>query len=174
MRRDPFICSPVMRSLLMTRLASRFGAANIFVATVRVNPRGAVSRGAQCVQRGQTLSPVVNAIPIYPPSPARTACSRRPSHSFAPSDPVCDPERREHTKHMLRLRREGQITGKQVPEIIPAQLSRWQQFVPDAAGTISCGLSERAWSVVSRLARCGCRTRGRGESGDQKARSEVH
>nr|WP_256387615.1 DUF932 domain-containing protein [Citrobacter sp. L55] len=29
-----------------------------------------------------------------------------------------DPERREHTKHMLRLRREGQITGKQVPEII--------------------------------------------------------
>lgn len=26
--------------------------------------------------------------------------------------------KREHTKHMLRLRREGQITGKQVPEII--------------------------------------------------------
>lgn len=31
---------------------------------------------------------------------------------------VRDPNKREHTKHMLRLRREGQITGNQVPEII--------------------------------------------------------
>ncbi|PLC60873.1 hypothetical protein B9P82_22480 [Citrobacter sp. L55] len=37
---------------------------------------------------------------------------------FACQTRVRDPERREHTKHMLRLRREGQITGKQVPEII--------------------------------------------------------
>lgn len=29
-----------------------------------------------------------------------------------------DLNKRDHTKHMLRLRREGQITGKQVPEII--------------------------------------------------------
>ncbi len=37
---------------------------------------------------------------------------------FACQTRVRDPGRREHTKHLLRLRREGQITGKQVPEII--------------------------------------------------------
>ncbi|EBP1553330.1 DUF945 domain-containing protein, partial [Salmonella enterica subsp. enterica serovar Berta] len=31
---------------------------------------------------------------------------------------VRDPGKREHTKHLLRLRRAGQITGQQVPEII--------------------------------------------------------
>ncbi|EOZ4637407.1 DUF932 domain-containing protein [Enterobacter cloacae] len=37
---------------------------------------------------------------------------------FACQTRVRNPDKREHTKHMLRLRREGQITGKQVPEII--------------------------------------------------------
>ncbi|HGX3269373.1 TPA: DUF932 domain-containing protein [Citrobacter koseri] len=37
---------------------------------------------------------------------------------FACQTRVRDQSKREHTKHMLRLRREGQITGKQVPEII--------------------------------------------------------
>ena len=37
---------------------------------------------------------------------------------FACQTRVRDPGRREHTKHMLRLRRVGQITGQQVPEII--------------------------------------------------------
>ncbi|HBC7421409.1 MULTISPECIES: DUF932 domain-containing protein [Serratia] len=37
---------------------------------------------------------------------------------FACQSRVRDPGRREHTKHMLRLRRAGQITGQQVPEII--------------------------------------------------------
>lgn len=37
---------------------------------------------------------------------------------FACQTRVRDQDRREHTKHMLRLRREGQITGIQVPEII--------------------------------------------------------
>jgi hypothetical protein len=40
----------------MTRLASRFGAANI-IRRDRPLTRGAVSRGAQCVQRGQTRIP---------------------------------------------------------------------------------------------------------------------
>ncbi|ECW2477474.1 DUF945 domain-containing protein, partial [Salmonella enterica subsp. enterica serovar Florida] len=31
---------------------------------------------------------------------------------------VRDPGKREHTRHLLRLRRAGQITGQQVPEII--------------------------------------------------------
>ncbi len=37
---------------------------------------------------------------------------------FACQTRVRDQGKREHTKHMLRLRREGQITDKQVPEII--------------------------------------------------------
>ncbi|MEE3664487.1 DUF932 domain-containing protein [Brenneria sp. g21c3] len=37
---------------------------------------------------------------------------------FACQTRVRDPKKRGHTKHMLRLRREGQITGQQVPEII--------------------------------------------------------
>ncbi|HGN8756033.1 DUF932 domain-containing protein [Enterobacter asburiae] len=37
---------------------------------------------------------------------------------FACQTRVRDQSRREHTKHMLRLRREGKITGQQVPEII--------------------------------------------------------
>ncbi|WP_407907701.1 DUF932 domain-containing protein [Escherichia coli] len=37
---------------------------------------------------------------------------------FACQSRVRDPARREYTKHMLRLRRTGQITGQQVPEII--------------------------------------------------------
>lgn len=37
---------------------------------------------------------------------------------FACQTRVRDPGRREHTKHMLRLRRAGQINGQQVPEII--------------------------------------------------------
>jgi hypothetical protein len=37
---------------------------------------------------------------------------------FACQTRVRDPGKREHTKHMLRLRRENQIVGKEVPEII--------------------------------------------------------
>ncbi len=37
---------------------------------------------------------------------------------FAWQTKVRDQSRREHTKHMLRLRRAGQLTGHQVPEII--------------------------------------------------------
>ncbi|TBL65030.1 DUF932 domain-containing protein [Hafnia alvei] len=37
---------------------------------------------------------------------------------FACQSRVRDPSRREHTKHLLRLRRAGQIKGQHVPEII--------------------------------------------------------
>lgn len=37
---------------------------------------------------------------------------------FACQSRVRDPDRREHTKHLLRLRRAGQINGLHVPEII--------------------------------------------------------
>ena len=47
---------------------------------------------------------------------------------FACQTRVRDQSKREHTKHMLRLRRVGQITGKQVPEII--LLSSSYQMLP--------------------------------------------
>uniref|UniRef100_UPI000DD527A5 DUF932 domain-containing protein n=1 Tax=Escherichia coli TaxID=562 RepID=UPI000DD527A5 len=37
---------------------------------------------------------------------------------FACQTRVRDPDRRGYTKHMLRLRRAGEITGQHVPEII--------------------------------------------------------
>ncbi|SPW28706.1 Domain of uncharacterised function (DUF932) [Edwardsiella tarda] len=37
---------------------------------------------------------------------------------FACQTRVRNPDKREHTKHLLRLRRAGQISGQQVPEII--------------------------------------------------------
>ncbi|MDW6387426.1 DUF932 domain-containing protein, partial [Escherichia coli] len=37
---------------------------------------------------------------------------------FACQTRVRDPDRREYTKHMLRLRRNGEINGEHVPEII--------------------------------------------------------
>ncbi|HBA6406115.1 TPA: DUF945 domain-containing protein, partial [Escherichia coli] len=37
---------------------------------------------------------------------------------FACQSRVCDLGHREYSKHMLRLRREGNINGKDVPEII--------------------------------------------------------
>ncbi|MEA0242999.1 DUF932 domain-containing protein, partial [Escherichia coli] len=37
---------------------------------------------------------------------------------FACQTRVRDPGRREYTKHMLRLRRAGEINGEHVPEII--------------------------------------------------------
>ncbi|EOM7159412.1 DUF932 domain-containing protein [Escherichia coli] len=37
---------------------------------------------------------------------------------FACQSRVRDPDRREHTRHLLRLRRAGQINGQHVPEII--------------------------------------------------------
>lgn len=49
---------------------------------------------------------------------------------FACQSRVRDLSRREYSKHMLRLRREGQINGKEVPEIIlrvtmVRQVIRW-------------------------------------------------
>ncbi|MEX5805561.1 DUF932 domain-containing protein [Citrobacter freundii] len=74
-----------------------------------------------------------------------TAYSEKASSPSLPVRPgVRDPGRREHTKHMLRLRREGRITGKQVPEIILLNSHDGTSWSGICAGTISCGLSERA------------------------------
>jgi hypothetical protein len=61
---------------------------------------------------------------------------------FACQTRVRDQSRREHTKHMLRLRRAGQLTGQQVPEIILLN-TRWLIQLSDAAGIVSWRLYQR-------------------------------
>lgn len=56
--------------------------------------------------------------PAYRPSPSRKPSTEGFQPFFACQSRVRDPARREYTKHMLRLRRTGQIHGQQVPEII--------------------------------------------------------
>ncbi len=62
---------------------------------------------------------------------------------FACQTRVRNPDKREHTKHMLRLRREGQITGKQVPEIILLNSHDGSSSYQMLPGLFRLGLSER-------------------------------
>jgi len=125
----------------MTRLASRFGAANI-IRRDRPLTREELFRVVPSVfseDKHESRSERYTYIPTISLLDSLQREGFQPF--FACQTRVRDPERREHTKHMLRLRREGQITGA---GNYSTQLSRWNQFVSDVAGTISCGLSERA------------------------------
>jgi hypothetical protein len=77
---------------------------------------------------------------------------------------VRDPGRREHTKHMLPSS-EGRLPVNRcrklscsTPMMAPVRTRCCRDYFVRFVRTGS--------SAVSRLARCGCRTRGRGESGD--------
>ena len=102
----------------MTRLASRFGAANLIrrdrplthEELFRVVP------SVFCEDKHQSRSERYTYIPTISLLDSLQKEGFQPF--FACQTRVRDPGRREHTKHMLRLRRAGQITGKQVPEII--------------------------------------------------------
>ena len=102
----------------MTRLASRFGAANLIR---RDRP---LTREELCRVVPSVFSEEKHASRStrYTWIPTITVLENLQREGFQPffacQTRVRDPGRREHTKHMLRLRREGQITGKQVPEII--------------------------------------------------------
>ena len=102
----------------MTRLASRFGAVNL------------VRR-----DRPLTHEELIHYVPSvfseekhesrsarYTYIPTITLLDNLKNEGFQPffacQTRVRNPDKREHTKHMLHLRREGHITGKQVPEII--------------------------------------------------------
>jgi hypothetical protein len=61
---------------------------------------------------------------------------------FACQTRVRDLNKREHTKHMLRLRRAGQITGQQVPEIILLN-SMMAHQLPDVTGSVPWRLYQR-------------------------------
>ena len=73
---------------------------------------------------------------------------------FACQSRVRDPERREHTKHLLRLRRAGQINGQHVPEIIilnshdgASSFSYFQEYSAAYVQTASSADSRLAKSV---------------------------
>ena len=101
----------------MTRLASRFGAANL-IRRDRPLTREELFRVVPSVfseDKHESRSERYTYIPTISLLDSLQREGFQPF--FACQTRVRDPRRREHTKHMLRLRREGQITGKQVPEI---------------------------------------------------------
>ncbi|ELI7994226.1 DUF945 domain-containing protein, partial [Yersinia enterocolitica] len=102
----------------MSRLASRFGAANL-VRRDRPLTDDELMRFVPSVfsqEKHKSRSARYTYIPTITLLDGLRHEGFQPF--FACQTRVRDPERREHTKHMLRLRRAGQITGKQVPEII--------------------------------------------------------
>ena len=102
----------------MTRLASRFGAANL-IRRDRPLTREELFRVVPSVFSEDKHA---SRSARYTWIPTITVLENLQHEGFQPffacQTRVRDPGRREHTKHMLRLRREGQITDKQVPEII--------------------------------------------------------
>lgn len=102
----------------MTRLASRFGRANV-IRRDRPLTRDELLRVVPSVfseDKHASRSERYTCIPTI------TLLENLQREGFQPffacQTRVRDQGKREHTKHMLRLRREGQITGHQVPEII--------------------------------------------------------
>ena len=80
----------------MTRLASRFGAANLIRRDRPLTCDCFV--GAQRFQSGQTQIPAANVIPIFKLYPCWTTAAKRAnfSHSFACQTRVRDPGASEH------------------------------------------------------------------------------
>lgn len=102
----------------MTRLASRFGAVNL-VRRDRPLTRDELAHYVPSVfseEKHESRSDRYTYIPTISLLDNLQREGFKPF--FACQTRVRDQSKREHTKHMLRLRREGQITGKQVPEII--------------------------------------------------------
>ena len=102
----------------MTRLASRFGAANL-IRRDRPLTREELFRVVPSVfseDKHESRSERYTYIPTISLLDSLQREGFQPF--FACQTRVRDLNKRDHTKHMLRLRREGQITGKQVPEII--------------------------------------------------------
>ena len=102
----------------MTRLASRFGATHL-IRRDRPLTREELFRTVPSVfseNKHASRSERYTYIPTITLLDNLQREGFRPF--FACQARVRDEGKREHTKHMLRLRREGQITGHQVPEII--------------------------------------------------------
>lgn len=102
----------------MTRLASRFGRVN----SVRRDRPLTVDELAQYVPSVLGDDKHQSRSARYAYIPTITLLDRLREEGFEPffacQTRVRDVDKREHTKHMLRLRRSGQITQKEVQEII--------------------------------------------------------
>ncbi|WP_447868309.1 DUF932 domain-containing protein [Rahnella aceris] len=102
----------------MTRLASRFGAVNL----VRRDRPLTRDKLAHYVPSVFSEDKHASRSPSYTYIPTITLLESLQREGFQPffacQARVRDPGKREHTKHLLRLRRAGQINGQQVPEII--------------------------------------------------------
>lgn len=102
----------------MTRLASRFGAANL-IRRDRPLTRDELAHYVPSIFSEEKHT---SRSDRYTYIPTITLLDNLQREGFQPffacQTRVRDINKREHTKHMLRLRRAGQITGKQVPEII--------------------------------------------------------
>lgn len=102
----------------MVRLASRFGAANI-IRKDRPLTHDELFRTVPSIF-SETKHDSRSERYTYIPTITLLDNLKREGFQpfFACQTRVRDLSKRDHTKHMLRLRREGQITGNQVPEII--------------------------------------------------------
>lgn len=102
----------------MVRLASRFGAANV-IRKDRPLTHDELFRTVPSIF-SETKHDSRSDRYTYIPTITLLDNLKREGFQpfFACQTQVRDLTKRDHTKHMLRLRREGQITGNQVPEII--------------------------------------------------------
>lgn len=102
----------------MNRLASRFGAANV-IRKDRPLTHDELFRTVPSIF-SETKHNSRSKRYTYIPTITLLDNLKREGFQpfFACQTRVRDFSKRDHTKHMLRLRREGQITGNQVPEII--------------------------------------------------------
>ena len=102
----------------MVRLASRFGAANV-IRKDRPLTHDELFRTVPSIF-SETKHGSRSDRYTYIPTITLLDNLKREGFQpfFACQTRVRDLSKRDHTKHMLRLRREGQITGNQVPEII--------------------------------------------------------
>ena len=102
----------------MTRLASRFGKVNVIRRDRPLTRDGLFCAVPSVFSEEKHAS----RSDRYTYIPTITLLDNLQREGFQPffacQTRVRDQSKREHTKHMLRLRRKGQITDKQVPEII--------------------------------------------------------
>ncbi|SFK73096.1 protein of unknown function [Candidatus Pantoea symbiotica] len=102
----------------MVRLASRFGAANV-IRKDRPLTHDELFRTVPSIFSETKHDSRSDRYTYIPTITLLENLRREGFHPFfACRTRVRDLSKRDHTKHMLRLRREGQITGNQVPEII--------------------------------------------------------
>lgn len=142
----------------MTRLASRFGASNL-IRRDRPLTREELFRVVPSVfseDKHESRSERYTYIPTISLLDSLQCEGFQPF--FACQTRVRDPGRREHTKHMLRLRREGRLPVSRCRKLFcsiltmaPVRIRCYRDYSVRYART---GLS-----AVSRLARCVCRTK---------------